>query len=268
MMLSLAVAHGWDQRTKFAERQRSIKLPSYAVLDERAQPLIASSGKVGFVSSVTSGSVMAFGLSSGKVLSAISVGEGVGPISMVEHGGRRLIAVAASNDPRQGNPATITIIDATSTKAMETRSLLVLPSDAIITAATRALLSSDGKLAFIASSFEEPTLFSFDVETGEIVSQIPLAGRPSEVSIHDRAGHRTLAVASAPANTLNLVEYDLSGQLSPSASFTPKGAKFEDSNNPVFSSDGSAVRRPAPKSPAAGLRRPAGSVSRGAGAAS
>jgi outer membrane protein assembly factor BamB len=241
LMVSLAVAHAWDHRTKFAEQQRSIRMPSYAVLDERAQPLIASSGKVGFVSSVTSGSVMAFGLASGKVLSAISVGEGVGPISMIEHGGRRLIAAASSNDPRQGNPATVTIIDATSTRAMETKSLLVLPSDAIITAATRALLSSNGKLAFIASSFEEATLFSFDVETGQVVSQIALPGRPSEVAIHDHAGQRAIAVASASANVLSLIGFDSSGQLSSLASFTPKGGRFEDSNNPVFSTDGSAV---------------------------
>ena len=113
VILSFAIAQAGDQRAKLSET-RSVTLPSYAVLDERAQPLIASSGKVGFVASVTGGSVISFSLTSGKILSSMSVGSAIGPISMVEVGGARLIAAPAVNNPGQDNPATVTVIDATS----------------------------------------------------------------------------------------------------------------------------------------------------------
>ncbi|HSF24903.1 MAG TPA: hypothetical protein VLE20_11820, partial [Blastocatellia bacterium] len=110
LVLSFAIAQAGDQRPKLGET-RSITLPSYAVLDERAQPLLSSSGKVGFVASVTGGSVISFSVTSGKMLSSVSVGETIGPISMVEAGGRRLLAAPAVNNPNQGNPATVTVID-------------------------------------------------------------------------------------------------------------------------------------------------------------
>jgi DNA-binding beta-propeller fold protein YncE len=239
--LSFAVAHAWDNRTKLSREQRSISMPSHAVLDERAQPLIASSGKVGFVSSVTSGSVMAFGLNTGKVLSAISVGESVGPITMVEHGGRRLIAAPASNDPRGGHPATVTIVDATSIRNLEIASLLVLPPEAMITPATRALLSADGKHCFIASSFDDPTLFSFDVESGRLISRIELPGRPAEIAMSERAGRRTIAVSSSVSNSMLLARFDSAGELSVAGSFIPRGDRLGESNNPAFSPDGTTV---------------------------
>ena len=61
LVLSLAVVQGSSNRTKMG-RTRSVALPSYAILDENAQPLITSNGKVGFVSSVTGGTLSSFGL--------------------------------------------------------------------------------------------------------------------------------------------------------------------------------------------------------------
>src|SRR5262249_11458920 len=149
-------------------------------------PLISAGGKIGFVASVTSGSLISFSVSSGKVLSSVSVGESVGTLSSIETEGRRLIAVPAANRPTDGNPASISVIDATNAKAMEPSAILMLPADAMITPSTKAMLSSDGQYCFIASSFDEPVLLSFNVKTGQLVSRLPLTGRPSEVSINDR----------------------------------------------------------------------------------
>jgi hypothetical protein len=237
VILSFAIAQAGDQRAKLGET-RSVTLPSHAVLDERAQPLIASSGKVGFVASVTGGSVISFSLTSGKILSSVSVGSAIGPISMVEVGGARLIAAPAVNNPGQDNPATVTVIDATSAKRLELKSLLVLPKDAQITPATQALLTRDGRFCLIASSFDVPTLLTFEVETGQLVSHVPLIGRPSELALNDNGSRRIVAVASAVSNSVSFIKLDSEGQLSAGASFSPAGAGIEETNNPAFSSDG------------------------------
>jgi len=239
--LSLVVAHGSNNHAKLGQTTKAVRLPSSAILDERAQPLLSSGGKVGFVSSVTGGSVIAFSLTSGNVLSTISVGETVGPVSMIERDGRRLLAIPALNKPQADYPATVTIVDATQSKAMEPKAVLVLPPKALITHATRALLSADGRFCFIASSFEEPTLFSFNVETGQLVSQLSLAGRPSEISLFDKGKRRMLAIASSVSNQLVIAGVTPNGELTIGAAYSPAHARFDDSNNPVFSADGGTV---------------------------
>jgi hypothetical protein len=236
LMACLAIAQGSDNRARLGGA-RSVALPSFAILDEHAQPVIAGGGKVGFVSSVTGGSLISFSMSSGRVLSTMVVGETVGPLSMAESGGRRLIAVAAANNPAGNHPATVSVIDATNARRLSLHALMVLPADAQITPATRPLLTRDGRFCLIATSFNEPSLLSFDVETGALVSQLPLLGRPSEVAFHD-GDSRRIAVASAVANNLALFKLDGQGQLSSTGNFSPAGAGFDESNNPAFSADG------------------------------
>ena len=240
LLLSLAVAQGGDHRTRLSQ-VRSVSLPSSAILGEHAQPLIGSSGKVGFVASVTGGSLISFNVTSGKILSTVAVGETLGSISMVETAGRRLIAVPAVNDPTGGAPATVSIIDATSAKRLEMKALLVLPRDAIITPATGAMLTRDGRFCLIASSFDVPTLYSFDVETGQLASHVALIGRPSEMALYDDGGRRMLAVSSAAGNNLSVVTIDEQGGLVSIANFSPSIARFDEANNPAFSSDGRLV---------------------------
>ncbi|MEK6288785.1 MAG: hypothetical protein AABO57_23965 [Acidobacteriota bacterium] len=239
LLLSLAVAQGSD-RTRLS-RVRSVSLPSSAILDEHAQPLIASSGKVGFVASVTGGSLISFSLTSGRILSSVAIGESLGSISIVETAGRRLIAVPAVNDPSSGSPATVSVIDATSAKRLELKSLLVLPIDARITAATGAVLTRDGRFCLIASSFDVPTLYSFDVETGQLASHLALIGRPSEMALYDDGTRRRLAVSSAAGNNLSVIRIDDQGELTSGVNFNPSIARFDEANNPAFSSDGRLV---------------------------
>ena len=73
LLLSLAVAQGSDHRTRLSQ-VRSVSRPSSAILDKHANPLIASSGKVGFVASVTGGSLISFSMTSGRILSTVAVG--------------------------------------------------------------------------------------------------------------------------------------------------------------------------------------------------
>jgi len=240
LLLSLIVAQASDHRTRLSSG-RSVTLPSSAILNDHAQPLIASSGKVGFVASVTGGSLMSFSMSSGKILSSVAVGETIGSISMIEAEGRRLIAVPAVNNPATGSPATVSIIDATSAKQLELVALLVLPGDAIITPSTGAMLTRDGRFCLIASSLDVPTVYSFDVATGQIASHLPLIGRPSEIALYDDGTRRILAVASATSNNLSIVRIDEQGGLLTAANFNPSIARFDDTNNPAFSADGRLV---------------------------
>ncbi len=240
LVASLTVAQASSNRAQLGEK-RSVALPSFAVLDENAAPVISAGGKVGFLSSVTSGSLISFSVSTGKVLSTTVVGEMVGPVSMIEGNGRRLVAVAAANDPGSGHPATVSIIDATRARRLDLRSLIILPTDAIITPATRPFLTADGRFCLIASSFNEPALFSFDVETGQMVSRLPLLGQPSELALYDHEGRRVMAVASAVANNLSLIKIAETGELSSGINFSPADARFDQANNPAFGADGQTV---------------------------
>jgi len=237
LLLGLAIAQASDRRTTLSG-VRTVTLPSTAILGDHAQPLISSSGKVGFVASVTGGSLISFSVTSGKILSSVAVGETLGSISMVEASGRRLVAVPAANDPAAGTPVTVTIIDATSAKHPELKSLLVLPSDALITPATSAVLTRDGRFCLISSSFDVPTLYCFDVETGQLVSHLALIGRPSEITIYEGESRRLIAVASAASNNLAVMKIGEQGALTPESNFSPSIARFEEANNPAFGSDG------------------------------
>jgi outer membrane protein assembly factor BamB len=240
LLLSFIVVQASDRHAKLGVR-RTVSLPATMVLDEFAQPVVSASGKVGFVSSVTTGAVVSFNVASGRLMSSLVVGESVGPVTLVETGGRRLIAAPSVNNPTNDHPTTVSIIDATRAKQLELKSLLVLPGKAIITQATRALLTRDGKHCLIASSYDEPTLFSFDLETGQLIAQLKLEGRPSEIALFDNGATRRLAIASAATNTLSLFNLDAQGALSQVAAFSPPNARFDEANNPAFSSDGHTV---------------------------
>ncbi|HKG23641.1 MAG TPA: hypothetical protein VKC34_17195, partial [Blastocatellia bacterium] len=56
LAMSLVVVHGSGNHAQLGE-SRSVSLPTHAILDENARPLITASGKTGFVSSVTGGSL-------------------------------------------------------------------------------------------------------------------------------------------------------------------------------------------------------------------
>ncbi|MFY9574045.1 MAG: hypothetical protein WAV20_21815, partial [Blastocatellia bacterium] len=240
LLLSLAVAQGSDRGARLGET-RAVALPATAILDERAQPLIASSGKVGFVPSVKGGTLISFSLTSGKILSSVVVGKTLGSISMIQVGGQRLLAVPAVNDPANGDPSTVSIIDATSAKRLELKALLVLPQDAALTSGTGVALTRDGRFCLIASSLDVPTLYAFDVETGQLTSHLALIGQPSEIALFDAGGGRMAAVTSAAGNNLSLIKIDAAGGLSAAANFSPSIARFDETNNPVFSSDGRLV---------------------------
>ena len=240
VMLSLVMAQTDGDRTRLGESRRLV-LPAYSILDEAAQPLLSADGKYGFVASVTDGSLISFNTATGKLLSSLVVGESVGPIAMVESESQRLIAVPAANLPAADHPATVSIIDATRPRSLALRAQLLLPIKAQITPTTPVLLAKNGKYCVIASSFDEPTLYSFNIETSALVSQVPLLGRPSEVAFYDDGERRQIAIASAAANQLSLVTLDNQGQLMSSATFAPTDARLEEVNNPAFSSDGRTI---------------------------
>lgn len=238
LVLSLAVVQGSSNRAKLREA-RSVALSLETVLDERTVPELAASGEAGFISSATEGSVVSFNPATGEILSSFVIGERAGAISFVEARGRSLIAAPAANDPDRGRPATVMILDAANPESLEPLVLVELPDSAHIAPASRALLTADGRFGFIASSFDEPVLFCFSVETGQIVADHPLVGRPSEIALHDAA--RMLAVVSAASNTLTVLRFDADGLLNHVSSFSPSGGRFEETNNPAFSEDGTTV---------------------------
>jgi hypothetical protein len=220
------------------------KLPSGTILGEYSVPLIATRGDVAFVSSVMDGALVSFDLDSGRIVSSKSFGEIAGVASMVEIGGRRLIALPTANDPDHGQAASVSVINATRPGQLERVAQISLPLDAHTTPQTRALLTADGRFGIVASSFREPALFSFSVESGLVVSRLKLSGWHSEIALHDavKDGEDSMvAMLSAVANDLSIIRLDRAGQLSFLKSFKPDPMHFGVSNNPAFSSDGRIV---------------------------
>jgi hypothetical protein len=243
LIVSLDVARGNDNRRQFGPA-RVIALPTNVVVDEYCAPLISSSGDVAFFSSVMSGALIALSVTSGKILSSVTDGEIAGIVSMVETDNRRLIALPTANDPDNGRPATVAIINASVPDRLAVVALIVLPGDVHLTPATRALLTADGRFGVIATSLKKPTLVSFSVETGKITSMMSLPGWPSDIALHDGRKDATdslVAVVSVEANLLSLIRLDRLGRLTAGKTFSPHGMRFDVSNNPAFSTDGQIV---------------------------
>ncbi len=237
LLFTIVVSHVSSDHAKF-NASHSVALPSEAILDARSLPLFSSGGKYGFISSVTTGALLSFSATTGKMLSSVVVGETAGAISMVEANDRRLVAVPTANDPTNDRPATVTIVDATKPKNLEIIALTIFPKEAQFTPATRALLTPDGRFGIIASSLNEPTLYSFSAETGQLISQIAIGGQPSEIAMHNAAAKSLVAVASAAANSVSLLSLDDAGNLTKLSEFSPADGRFGEANNPAFSADG------------------------------
>lgn len=242
-LLAVTCVFASDNHKRLSE-PRIVQLPSDAVIEQCSVPVITSSGDVAFVSSVMSGALICFSVTTGKVLSSVSFGQVAGLVSMVEVDKRKLIALPTANDPDRGHPATISLIDAADPEHPERVALVELPVEAHLTPTTRAYLTSDGRFGVVASSFNQPQLFSFSAETGKVVSTVNLAGWPSEIAMFD--GRKTnsnslIAIVSADANSLSLVKLDPSGKLTLGKTFTHVGVRFDVSNNPAFSCDGGIV---------------------------
>jgi hypothetical protein len=235
-LLAFGLVFAQGYRTKI-DPAGSIWLPQEVILDERSLPALDAAGKVGFVSSATEGSLIAFSLASGKVLSRLIVGRSAGPVSIAQVGRRRILAVPAPNDPDRGLPATLNIIDATKAAAPELLSVIALPTDAHITTSTRALITKDARFAIIASSFEDPTLFSFDLRTGQMLSSLQLPSRPSLIEMQDDL----IAISSPASNSLFVAQLDPKGQLHMVSIFLPDRGRFGEYNNPAFSPDGATI---------------------------
>jgi outer membrane protein assembly factor BamB len=242
LLLVGVIALGGD--TPRLAAPHSVTLPAQVILDQETTPLLAANGKAGFVTSPIDGSLISFSAVSGKLFGSVVVGEGAGVASMVEVGGRRLIAVPCANDPGKAQAATISIVDATRFRDLQIVGLLMLPADAQITSSTSALLTSDGRFVLIASSFDNPTLYSFSLETGQVVSTAQIVGRPSQIALKDAGpddAARMAAVVSSIAGAVTMIGMNQDGVLTPAATFSPSGANFDASNNPAFGQDGKTL---------------------------
>ena len=243
LIVSSVLAQSANNRNTFRE-PRIIPLPFDVVVDQYSTPVISAAGDVAFISSVMTGSLISFSVSSGRMLSSVSFGKVAGIITMVELEKHRLIALPTANDPDSGLRATVSIIDAADAERPQRIALVELPLTAHLTPTTRALLTADGRFGVIASSFHKPELFSFSVETGKITSKVSLSGWPSEMAMYDGKkanADSTVAVVSAESNTLCIVTLDQFGRLSGGRTFTHTGVRLDVSNNPGFSSDGQIV---------------------------
>lgn len=240
LALRLIVTDG-SARQLVGKKDRIVSLPADAVINELGTLVLDSTAEVGFVSSVASGSLISFSLISGKVVSSAQFGEMAGGPSIIEIGRERLIALPTANNPDSGRPATVSIINATKADQLVRVALIVLPSDARLRPDSRALLTKDGRFGVIASSSSDGALFSFNVETAQIVSRLSLYGQPSGIALHDNDINRTIAVANPMANNLFISKLDEHGQLIPVGTFIPPDTCFEYSNDPEFSADGRRV---------------------------
>src|SRR5262249_19383857 len=217
------IVQGSGPQTRL-EIGKSLSLRSETILDEHTEPLLSAAGHFGFVTSTTGGSLISFNTATGKVLSSVIVGEGAGRCTMVENGSSRLIAVPCANAPEAKRPATISIIDASNPRRLDPLSLIILPPEAHLVSSAKAMLTTDGRFVLIPSFFDEPTLFSFDARTGQLISQVQLIGRPSNVELMERGAASfggLIAVTSPVTNTVSVINLDEQGRLGQQSTFSP-----------------------------------------------
>lgn len=224
-----------------ATRDRSVALPMDTVVSEYGSFVLDSTAGVGFISSVIPSSLISFSARSAKVLSTVQFGEMACAPSMVEVGGERLIALPTSTGLEGAYASSVSIINATKADQLERIALVALPSDARLRPDTRALLTKDGRFGVIASSSNDACLFSFNVQTGQVVSRLLLYGEPYGIALEDNTVGRTVVVANTKLNNLFISKLNEQGQLNPVGAFIPSDGHFEYPNEPEFSIDGRNV---------------------------
>src|SRR5262249_35610961 len=139
---------------------------------------------------------------------------------------------------------TISIIDASNPRRLDPLSLIILPPEAHLVSSAKAMLTTDGRFVLIPSFFDEPTLFSFDARTGQLISQVQLIGRPSNVALMERGAASfggLIAVTSPVTNTVSVINLDEQGRLGQQSTFSPALEGMDEDNNAAFSSDGQVV---------------------------
>ncbi|PYP90200.1 MAG: hypothetical protein DMF61_00385 [Blastocatellia bacterium AA13] len=239
LISNLLVVYGGGSKLRLTG-PRTLPLAAGKTIERHNAPVLSNSGKWGFVSTAD-GSLMAFSVTTGKLVSTVVLGQSAGPVSLVETESKRFVAAASPNDPEKGFPAVVSILDATSPKRMSISAVVALPLNENITTGTRVFMTRDARFGVIASSFGNPELMSFDLETGAIISTLPLLGRPSQVALYDEPPLRMIAITSAVANSMTIIKLGSAGQLEFGSSFNPGDGVFAEANNPGFSSDGRSV---------------------------
>jgi hypothetical protein len=116
-----------------------------------------------------------------------------------------------------------------------------------------------GRLAYVAA-FEGGALFSFSVETGDVVDRVETGGSPARLAVYHLATGDRVAVVNVSASAADgaekreasegpaavFVEADEEGKLTLVARFSPKANDvFVPANNPDFSADGGVAFVPA-----------------------
>ncbi len=194
------------------------------------RPAISSDGRIGFIGSEReTDKLYIFDVETGELLSSVTV-SGRSPIAWGPVPGKPWIAVVVDEG------GYITMVNATNP-----RSPSIVWSRSYTFAGwtdfwdNNIVFNSSGTIGYVAHSGN--TVFSFDVNTGSVISSVNLgSGRsPALLAFNELTG--TLIVTNRASNTVSILRTTSGGSLSLQATFTPS-ADLDFINNPALSADG------------------------------
>jgi DNA-binding beta-propeller fold protein YncE len=210
------------------------RFTSQANLFSIGRPAISSDGRIGFVigSEPPTAKLYIFDVETGELLSSVTVSGRI-PRTWSLVPGKPWIAVVVNPDSIiQGGY--ITMVDATNP-----RSPSIVWSRSYFSYHfwdNNIVFNSSGTIGYVAHLVED-TVFSFDVNTGSVISSVNLGSRrwPALLAFNELTG--TLVVTNDGSNTVSILRTTSDGRLSLQATFTPN-ADLSPLNNPALSADG------------------------------
>ena len=206
--------------------------------DAIGRPAISSDGRIGFIGSeVGTDKLYIFDVETGELLSSVTVSGRLLVIAWGPVPGKPWIAVATLIAV-----APITLISyITMVNATTPRSPSIVWSRSYTFAGStyfwdnNIVFNSSGTIGYMAHSGN--TVFSFDVNTGSVISSVNLGSRrwPAFLAFNELTG--TLVVTNDASDTVSILRTTSGGSLSLQATFTPN-ADLDFINNPALSADG------------------------------
>src|ERR1051325_6490196 len=119
-------------------KQRHLELPQGPALDARARAAFSLDSSIGFIAPAAGDTLVAFAVGTGEVIGELSGHGRASGIAVAESPGRRLLAITSPNDPANGLPATVTIVDATTPSDLRVASIFSLPESVRLSETARA----------------------------------------------------------------------------------------------------------------------------------
>lgn len=212
------------------------EMPQGMGLSHNNSILISKDEQRAFLST-NKGTVLAYDLATGDMLSKLNTGNKTGQITLFDNGKKRLLAVVNLNNPSAGDFATVSILDA-SGERLVLQAAFMLPPQTLVAGTMSAAFDKSGERVIIAS--ENPgQIFVFSTQTGKLLDQMPLTDNISSLTIVNQSQFSVIGAVSTNGNRIiNLTLSSTNKLIKQSVFEIPQGDHLTTDNNLCFNKTG------------------------------